>query len=64
MTTRRMTSCLLGSERYVLWHAPRGHQIHFDGPGDLSHELFSLGLEVPDPLNRVLTRSFRPSKKV
>ncbi len=53
-----------GSERYVLWHAPRGHQINFDGPGDLSHELFSLGLEVPDQLNRVLTRSFRPSKKV
>ena len=54
----------MGSEKYVLWHAPLSHQIKFDDPADLNHELFSLGMEVPDQLDKVLTRSFRPRKTV
>lgn len=54
----------MGAERYVLWHAPRAHQLNYDAPADLNHELFSLGMEVPDQLDRVLSRSFRPRKTV
>lgn len=53
-----------GVERFVLWHAPRGHQINFDDPAELNHELFSLGMEVPDQLDRALSRGFRPRKTV
>jgi serine/threonine protein kinase len=48
-----------GVEHYVLWHAPRGHQLNFDGPTDLNHELYTLGLELPAQLDRVLSRSFK-----
>jgi len=51
----------MNSHKYVLWHAPKSHQLNFDEPGDLNHELFTLGMEVPDQLDRVLTRSFKPS---
>ena len=54
----------MGTERFVLWHAPRSHQLKFDDPAELNHELFSLGMEVPDQLDKVLTRSFRPRKTV
>jgi eukaryotic-like serine/threonine-protein kinase len=50
----------MNSEHYVLWHAPKSHQLNFDEPGDLNHELFTLGMEVPDQVEKVLTRSFRP----
>lgn len=49
------------SERYVLWHAPKSHQLNFEEVGDLNHELFTLGMEVPDQVEKVLTRKFRPS---
>jgi eukaryotic-like serine/threonine-protein kinase len=54
----------MGSERYVLWDATRSHQLNFDDPAELNHELFSLAMEVPDQLDRVLSRSFRPKKIV
>jgi serine/threonine-protein kinase len=54
----------MGSERFVLWHAPRSHQLNFDDPADLDHELFSLGMELPDQLDKALSRSFRPRKTV
>ena len=50
----------MNSERYVLWHAPKSHQLNFDEPGDLNHELFTLGMEVPDQIDKVLSRSFKP----
>jgi eukaryotic-like serine/threonine-protein kinase len=50
----------MNSERYILWHAPRGHQLNFDDASDLNHELYTLGLEIPDQLERVLARSFKP----
>jgi serine/threonine-protein kinase len=48
------------AERYVLWHAPRSHQLNFDTAADLNHELYSLGMEVPDQLNQALSRWFKP----
>ncbi len=54
----------MGSARFVLWHAPKSHQIHFDDPAELNHELFSLGMEVPDQLDKVLSRGFKPKKTV
>ncbi|MHB1560037.1 MAG: hypothetical protein ACYC61_21505, partial [Isosphaeraceae bacterium] len=54
----------MGSEHYILWHAPLGHQLNFTDAGELNHELFSLGLEIPDQLDRVLTRNFRPRNPV
>jgi serine/threonine-protein kinase len=54
----------MGSERFVLWHAPRSHHLNYDDPAELNHELFSLGMEAPDQLDKVLTRSFRPRKTV
>ncbi len=52
------------SERYILWHAPKSHQLNFDEAGDLNHELFSLGMEVPDQLGKALSRWFKPKKTV
>jgi serine/threonine-protein kinase len=53
-----------GAERYVLWHAPRAHQLNFDDPTDLLRELDELGLEPPDQLETALSRRFRPRNKV
>jgi hypothetical protein len=50
--------------RYVLWHAPMSHHLNFDDLDELNHELFTLGLEVPDQIDRVLTSKFKPGKSV
>ena len=50
----------MNTEHYVLWHAPKSHQLNFDEPGDFNHELFTLGMEVPDQIDKVLSRSFKP----
>jgi serine/threonine-protein kinase len=50
----------MNTERYVLWHAPKCHQLNFDDAADFSHELYSLGMEVPDQLDKVLSRWFKP----
>jgi eukaryotic-like serine/threonine-protein kinase len=52
----------MSSPRYVLWHAPKAHHLIFDDAADLNHELFSLGMEVPDQLDKVLSRWFKPKK--
>ena len=54
----------MNTDRYILWHAPKSHQLNFDAPGDLNHELFSLGMEVPDQVDKVLSRWFKPKKTV
>ncbi len=46
----------MNDDRFILWHAPRAHQLNFTDPADLNHELFTLGLEVPDSLSRALAR--------
>ncbi len=50
----------VGSTRFVFWHAPRSHQLNFEDPAELNHELYGLGMEVPDQVDRALTRSFKP----
>ena len=50
--------------RYVLWHAPRAHQLKFDDPADLVRELEDLGMEPPDQLDAALSRRFRPGNRV
>ena len=49
-----------GTERFILWHAPNSQQFNFDVAAELNHELYGLGMEVPDQLDRVLTKKFRP----
>jgi eukaryotic-like serine/threonine-protein kinase len=53
----------MNSEKFVIWHAPRGHQLNFDDAADFNHELYALGMEIPDQLNKVLTRHFKPSTR-
>ena len=50
----------MNTPRYILWHAPKAHHLIFDDAADLNHELFSLGMEVPDQLDKVLSRWFKP----
>jgi serine/threonine protein kinase len=52
------------SPRYILWHAPRSHQLNFGDPAELKHELSGLGMEVPDQVDKVLSRGFRPGRTV
>ncbi len=42
----------MNTERYIFWHAPKSHQLNFDAPGDLNHELFTLSMEVPDQVEQ------------
>ena len=53
-----------GIERYILWHAPTGRQSNYDSAAELNHDLYQLGLEAPDQLDRVLSKSFRPRNAV
>ena len=50
----------LGGQRYICWDASINQQQNFDDGGALNHALFGLGLEAPDQLDRVLTKSYRP----
>jgi len=49
--------------KYIFWHAPNAQQFNYDDPADLNHLLFTIGMEVPDQLDRVLTKKFRPQSK-
>jgi len=51
------------SERYILWHAPKSHQLSFDDPADLNHELYGLAMQIPDQLNQALSRWFKPKNR-
>ena len=53
-----------GGETYVLWHAPRAHQLKFDDPAELLREVDELGLELPDQLDAALSKRFRPRNRV
>ena len=53
-----------GVERYILWHAPSGRQTNYDTAAELNHDLYQLGLEAPDQLDRVLSKPFRPRNAV
>ncbi|MGE3820213.1 MAG: serine/threonine-protein kinase [Isosphaeraceae bacterium] len=49
------------TERFILWHAPTAQQHNFDLAADLNHNLFTLGMEVPDQLGKALSKRFRSS---
>jgi serine/threonine-protein kinase len=53
----------VNNERYILWHAPKSHQLNYDSPADLNHELSTLGMETPDQLDKVLSRRFKPKNQ-
>ena len=54
----------MSTVRYIFWLAPNSQQTNYEDPADLNHDLFTLGMEIPDQLDRVLTKKFRPSKPV
>jgi eukaryotic-like serine/threonine-protein kinase len=54
----------LNNQRYILWDAPTGQQTNFEDAAELNHSLFQLGLEVPDQLDRVLSKRFQPQNPV
>lgn len=45
-----------GHPKYVLWHAPKAHQLTFESAADLSLELEDLGLEPPPHPEAALSR--------
>ncbi len=49
-----------GHEKYILWHAPNAQQFNHDHPADLNHMLYTFTMELPDQLDRVLSKKFRP----
>ncbi|MDB5350889.1 MAG: protein kinase family protein [Planctomycetota bacterium] len=54
----------LNSQKFVVWDANVAQQTNFDDAAAFNHHLYGLGLEVPDQLDRVLTKSYRPQKPV
>lgn len=52
------------SEAYILWYAPNGHEHRFDDAASLNHELYRYGLDVPDQLDKALSKRFRPRNPV
>jgi serine/threonine-protein kinase len=51
-------------QKYILWDAVGSQQHNFDDAAALNHQLFQMGLEVPDSLDRVLSKSYRPKNPV
>jgi serine/threonine-protein kinase len=54
----------LRNQRYVVWDAATGQQSNFESAADLNHYLYSLGMEAPDQVDRVLTQRYRPHNAV
>jgi hypothetical protein len=53
-----------GEERYIVWDALKLQQLNFPNAATLNHELFQLGLEVPDQVDRALSAGFRSRNPV
>jgi len=51
-------------QRSVLWDAPRGQQVPLNDFEETYRELGARGMEIPEQLESVLSRWFRPRKKV
>ena len=54
----------MNQQRYVVWDASSNQQHNFEDPADFNHDLFSRGLEVPDQLDRALTKRYQPRNPV
>jgi eukaryotic-like serine/threonine-protein kinase len=50
--------------RYISWHASTAQQNIYGDPGELNHDLYTLGLEAPEGLGIALTKRFRPRNPV
>ena len=48
--------------RYVLWHAPKSHQLNYDTVAELNHELAALAMELPVRIDHALS-SWPSTKK-
>src|SRR5262249_2488419 len=44
-------------ERYILWDAPDAHQFNYDSVEELRIRLSTMNLEVPDQLDRILSKN-------
>lgn len=51
-------------QKYILWDTMTSQQHNFDDAAALNHQLFTMRLEVPDSLDRVLSKSYRPKNPV
>jgi len=49
-----------GNDKYIFWHAPNAQQFNYEDGGELNHMLYTLGMELPEQLDRVLTKKYRP----
>jgi serine/threonine-protein kinase len=54
----------VNDDKFIVWDAAAGRQLNFEAADKLNSTLFKLGMEVPDQLDRVLTKKFRPAKPV
>jgi serine/threonine-protein kinase len=54
----------MSTQRYILWDASTAQQTNFETAAEFNHALFTIGLEVPDQLDRALSKSYRPKNPV
>ena len=50
----------LNAQKYIVWDASAAKQTNFDDPAAFNSHLLAIGLEVPDQLDRSLTKSYQP----
>ncbi|HZW33694.1 MAG TPA: serine/threonine-protein kinase [Isosphaeraceae bacterium] len=48
-------------ERYILWHAPDAQQFNYDSVEELRIRLSTMNLEIPDQLDRILSKKHEPA---
>jgi hypothetical protein len=48
-------------ERYILWHAPDAQQFNSDSVEELRIRLSTMNLEIPDQLDRILSKNYEPA---
>ncbi len=53
----------MNDDKFIIWDAVAGRQFNFEAADELNHTLFQLGMEVPDQLDRVLTKKFQPQRR-
>jgi serine/threonine-protein kinase len=54
----------LNNQKFIFWDATVAKQSNFDHADDFTQALYSIGVEVPEQLDRCLTKSYRPHKAV
>jgi hypothetical protein len=51
-------------ERSIVWDAPDAHQFNYDSVEELRIRLATMNLEIPDRLDRILSRKCRSLQRV